>query len=1122
MLQLVLGRSGFGKTHWIHAQVADWARGAEGPLYLLVPEQFSFETERALLQQLGAVLANRVQVISFSRLAETLCPPAGGKRMDDTVRTLLMSESLTACTDQLTLYRRHTADADYIRCLLSLLTECKQSSISAEQLAQTAAGLPDSALKHKTEELGCILAAYDALVGQAYSDPLDDLSTLTRHLQVHPLPPQTRVAVDSFNGFTQQELAVLQQLIAQSEQVTVALCTDTLEPTPDSGSPFDPVTRTANRLVRMAQEAYVKVAAPVVLTERRRTTDPALNAVEQQLFVPAAQPLDAATEAVTLLSADDIYAECDAVARLIRRQVRCGGGHWRDFSIVVRQLTDYRGVLDVALDKQGVAYYLDSRENVMTDSLFSLTTAALQVAGGEWSSELLLRIAKTGLVGLSAHSVALLENYAFTWRVTGSGWRREWTDHPDGLSVQFDEQSRDRLHYLNLLRQRLIAPLETLAGALRRAPALTGEEFARAVYGYLLNARADRMLRLQARHWQQVGEEALAERLSRLWPLLIGLLDTFAHTLPHPLPAERLIELFRLVVSATDLGDIPQTLDAVQIGSADRMRFAAPRTVFVLGANEGVFPAYPAGGNLWSTADRQQLIEAGLPLNDSGDDAILEERLYAYQALAAPSDKLIVSYLRGNAAGETLLPSSMVENVQQILPRCVRLDTADMADYVESGRDALEQAARGWRQPDPLVASLKQALAKQEEARQPMALLQRAADQRPAAFAQSAAARRFFGDDMRLSPSRVEKYHQCRFAYFCQYGLQVRPRRAADLDAMEFGTLAHYVMEQLLPGYTAQGFEHITQKQIAADTDRVVDGYVQEYMGGTDGKTHRFLYLLERLKVVCRQLMKQVVRELRQSQFVPTDFELEIGQLSGDDVPRVPSVVLTLPDGARIRVQGKVDRVDVYRQNDISYVRIIDYKTGQKQFRLSDVVAGINLQMLIYIMSIWQNGGARYGQVQPAGLLYLPAKLPVLKVDRCADGDALERADIRAMRMNGLLLDHPDIVRAMEADGAGLFVPARINAKGELSHDASVASLAQFGQLKKRVDKLLTDMAETLRRGDIAAVPACGAVEACTYCEYRAVCGFEPGDPVRFIAQQDAATVWKELAAEQEQEEQHE
>ena len=171
MLQLVLGRSGFGKTHWIHAQVADWARGAEGPLYLLVPEQFSFETERALLQQLGAVLANRVQVISFSRLAETLCPPAGGKRMDDTVRTLLMSEALTACTDQLTLYRRHTADADYIRCLLSLLTECKQSSISAEQLAQTAAGLPDSALKHKTEELGCILAAYDALVGQAYSDP---------------------------------------------------------------------------------------------------------------------------------------------------------------------------------------------------------------------------------------------------------------------------------------------------------------------------------------------------------------------------------------------------------------------------------------------------------------------------------------------------------------------------------------------------------------------------------------------------------------------------------------------------------------------------------------------------------------------------------------------------------------------------------------------------------------------------------------------------------------------------------------------------------------------------------------------------------------------------------------
>ena len=1116
MFQLLLGRSGFGKTSWIYDQMSAWAETATGPLFLLVPEQFSFESERALLQRLGTAAANRVQVISFTRLAETLCPPRGEPRMDDTVRALLMSEALQSCADQLALYRRHTADSDYLDCLLSLLTECKQNGISPRQLSETAEALPDNALRQKTKELGLILAAYEALAGQAYIDPLDDLSTLANHLDSHPLSPDTRIAIDSFNGFTGQEMQVLQRLIAQSAHLTVALCTDTLDGETAGLSPFAPVSRTASRLIRMARDNHVAVCEPVYLTKRRRTASAALNLVEQGALSPLAVANSQTADDVLLLSCDDIYADCEATARLIRRQVREQGLHYRDIAIVVRRLPDYQGILDAALDKQDIPYYLDRRRNVMTDSLFALATTALQVAGGDWDTALMLRLAKTGLTGFSAHSVALLENYAFTWRIAGSRWRREWTDHPDGLSVKADASSRKRLDYLNQLRRRLVSPLDALAAALHR-PQLDGEAFARAIYRYLLDVRADRLLRLQARRLQGAQEMPLADRMARLWPLLISLLDTFARTLKgHTLPCGRLTELFRLAVSITDLGDIPQTLDAVQIGGADRIRFAAPKTVFVLGTNEGVFPAYPAAGNLWSTADRQQLIAAGLPLSDTGDDALLQEQLYAYHALSAPSESLIVSYARSNTAGEALLPSVMVGTIGKLLPECRRLDTADMDNWVESAQDALDQAAKGWHKTETFYASLKAALETHPVSRSQLRLLTRAADQKSAAFENTAVARRFFGEDMRLSPSRVEQYHQCRFAYFCRYGLNARPRRPAELDAIEFGTLAHYVMERLLPGYTDSGFEKVRLAQVTEDVDRVVNDYVDEFMGGTQEKPHRFLYLLERLKALCGRLMWQVVRELRQSRFVPADFELEIGSLSPDATERIDPIVLTLPDGGRVRVQGKVDRVDVYREDGVSYIRIIDYKTGSKQFRLSDVVEGINLQMLIYIMSIWQNGEKRYGPVRPAGLLYLPAKLPVLKVDRHAGADELEQEDVRAMRMNGLLLDHPAIVRAMEVDAAGLFIPARLTAKEEWARGSSVASLEQFGQLKKRMETLLTDMAETLRGGDIAAIPACGAADACAYCDYAAVCGFEAGQTVRFIAQKDAAEVWKELAAQEE------
>ncbi|MGI6264818.1 MAG: PD-(D/E)XK nuclease family protein [Acutalibacteraceae bacterium] len=1118
MLQLIFGRSGFGKTERIYDQIDAWADDTSAPRYLLVPEQFSFESERALLRRLDAQRADRIRVVSFSRLSELLCPPTGAGRLDDAARVLLMSEAIHACADRLTLYRRQASDPDTVSCLLDLLIECRQCGISTAMMRQTAAALPDGALKNKTDELALILEAYDALVSRAYRDPLDDLAHLEAHLQAHPLPERTRIAVDGFNGFTGQEMRVLGLLIAQAEQVTVALCADGAAAAEDTTSPLATVNRTADRLIRLAKDARVPIAAPIHLKERRRTDDPALNAIESGLFAPVASVYDRPTEAVTLLRCDDIYDECETVARLIRRQCREKGGQYRDFAIVARRLDDYRGVLDAALEKQEIPYYLDARRDVMSDSLYALVIAALQVAGGDWNSEYLLRIAKSGLTGLSGHSAALLENYAYLWRINGRRWRQEWVDHPDGLSVREDDDSRFRLHYLNLLRRRLVDPLEELSAALHRG-AVDGEAFAKAVYRYLLRVKADKLLRLQVEQATRANEKTAAQRAARLWPLLIDQLDMIARTLKeHPLPAQRMIELFLMICSQADLGEIPQTLDGVQIGSADRMRFASPRTVFVLGANEGVFPAYPAQGNLWSCAERTRLIEAGLPLTDNDED-VLAERFYVYHALSAPHEKLVISYPQSSTAGEPLQPSIVVSGVQTILPGCSPVDSHRLRD-AESAADMLDQVARGWHSADVAVASMREALRDRPAMRDRLAIMESAAEDRPAAFSDEAVARRFFGDDLWLSPSQVEKYHECRFSYFCRYGLRVFPRRVADLDPSVFGTMTHYVMERLLPGYARQGFDKITRRQIAADTAGAVDDYVAELMGGTESKPARFAYLLTRLKKLCERLMWQVVREMRQSRFVPVDYELTLNK-ADDDQPHIDPVVLTLPDGVRIRVIGKIDRVDVFKQDGTSYVRVIDYKTSHKEFRLSDVVQGLNLQMMIYMLSIWQNGGVRYGDVRPAGLLYLPANLPVLNVAHGADDDALDKADLKGMRMNGLLLDNDAVLRAMEADAGGLFIPATATASGQIRKSDSLASLAQFGQLKVRVEKLLGEMALTLRRGDIAAQPAYNADhDACQNCDYKAVCGFEKGRPVRAIAKTGAKEVWQALDNEENHDEQ--
>lgn len=1115
MLQLIIGRSGSGKTEEVYARLAQ-AVAERKPGILLVPEQYSFETERTLPERLGVQEAASVKVLSFTRMAEQVFAEQGClniPRMDDATRILLMSRALEQVADQLTLYRRHVSDTSCIRAMLSLLSECKQCAVTPALLTETAGRLESGTLRCKAEELSLIFSAYQALADRSYLDPLDDLTLLAEKLPESRLLQGACVFVDGFKGFTAQELTVLETMLGRAAEVTVTLCTDTLTDTEDGFGLFSAVTRTANRLQEMARRRFVPVARPFVLEENRRAVCESLRHLEENCFRADGEIYEGEAPELTVVACGDIYSECAYVARTLRRLLRETGGRCRDYAVVARNLTEYQGVLENALAKEGVPCYLDRRENILTDPLIAAVLAALRCGVGRTETDDLLRLIKTGMVGFSAHSAALLENYVFLWQIGGRGWREEWKGNPDGWDIRADKESEKRLAYLNLLRRRLMSPLVALSRSLEGQ--ITGEAFATAVYRYLMQVRADRMVRLQAARLRAAGEPALAERQARMWDVLMDLLDRFSAALGDSrTTAVRWMELFALVVSEVDLGAIPHGLDAVQIGSAERIRFSSPRTVFMLGVNEGVFPAYPQGGSLISDTERRRLIDLGVPMADTDDLQAVEERYFAYAAMAAPSHSLYVLYRQGDAAGENYAPSAVVTMIHKLFPHCGKDDALreDGTD-IESASEAFSRLTAAECAP-ATGASLRVALQGEPDYARRLAAAERVASQQPAVFENSEAAARFFGDDMRLSPSRVDQYHRCRFAYFCRYGLGIQAPRPAELDSARFGTLTHYVMERLLPVYVKQGVASVTRDTVTRDTEQAVQDYVAQ-MGAMQERTKRFDRLLKRLCDTAGNLLWRVVLELRQSKFVPVDYELGVGIPDEETGDMVPATVLTLPDGTRVRMIGVVDRVDVYQQDETAYVRVVDYKTGAKEFRLSEVVEGINMQMLIYLFSLWQNGTDRYGKVKPAGVLYLPSKQPVVKVERDADLQAVEREQIKSMKMNGLLLDDPALICAMEQEAAGLFIPAKLDKNGELTKTSSVASLAQLGHLKSKLETLLAEMAVTLRLGDIAAVPLCtDKGNACDYCDFRSVCGHESGDPEKRLLKVDNEALWEELERE--------
>lgn len=1097
MTQFVLGRAGSGKTETVLNRIAELTASADAdrPIWLLVPEQFSFAAERTLIERLGTRCAAAVRVLSFTRLAEQVLKETGGVAetvLDDVTRALLMSRALELHTapeqrseenpqDSPRLY-----DADYLRSLLALSDECKQCAVSPRMLELTASALPDGTLKHKLDDFSGLFSLYDALITDAGIDPEGLLQLAAEKLSDSRLADGAQIFVDGFKGFTAVELEVLSVLMTRAD-LTVALCTDRTDRA--EGGLFAPASRSLQQLMEIAADHHTPLASPVILRENHRASTPALRALEAGSFAARPAVFEGPAEEVTVTACDDIYAECAAAARDIRRTLRTTGIRAREIAVIVRHLNDYAGILDAAFRREDVPFYMDTAANIYTEPLPALLLSALRVCTGGWQTEELLRILKTGLLPFDETAVAELENYVYLWRIDGKRWDKPFTANPGGLTDQkhFDHET---LHSLEAMRQQLIRPLRTLRQTL--GDKLDGAVLSGALYAYLTapEVMADAGVRRLYHAYLEEEEPVLYERTARLWDLMMELLDRIAAVFRDiPLPVRRYMSLFHLAVGLTRLPSVPQSLDAVQIGSADHVRLQSPKAVWILGANEGVFPAYPSDSDLLTDHDRQALESAGLFLSANRLQKAEEERFYAYLALSAPSCQLSVSYaaLRG---GEPALPSSLIETVRRILPhhRVGAMLLPDGSD-IESAADAFDRLAAAYEKNDGYTAAWRAALHSIPAYASHFEILDRATSRAPFRLREDTACA-LFGNQMRLSASQTDSFYRCRFRYFCQYGMRLKTRRVADVDAPLFGTFTHYVLEHLLPEY-ADAQTPPAPADIPAMQTRIHNTLfrlVEREMGGFQDKPARFRYLLSLVERTCFSLLWFTAHDMVQNRFSPADYELSIG---GDGLP---SPVFSLPGGrGSVTLVGKIDRVDLYRRDDTVFIRVVDYKTGSKEFKLSEIPYGINMQLLLYLFTVCAGATARYAadHAAPAGILYLPAKDITLKNTRAP----LDESRLKLMRMNGLVLADTDVLEAMDAGGGGVFIPAQVE-NGQIKKGSSAALPEDFDLLRRLTERLLLQMAGDLLDGDIAACPTGDDKHLpCQYCDFRAVCGITDEDP---------------------------
>lgn len=1101
MLHLIFGRAGSGKTTAVRNILADYARGGVKDMILIVPEQFSFESEREMLRLLGARDSSRVEILSFTRLVNAVFREYGGKNgasLDDSGRALLMSLALEEVQDKLNVYSRHITSAALAAKLVKLRGEFRQCAVTPDDMDAVCDKAEDGMLKNKTSELSLIFRAYDILTERAYLDDTDALTELNETLLKHPFFKGRIVAIDAFKSFTVQERKIITRIMEQAEDVYVTLCADKLADDDDGSGVFSLVKRCARQLIGDANKSGVKVSAPVILEEPKRFEIDSLKRLERSLFQPGAPAFDGDSSEVTVFRAQDKEDECRFVARTIHRLLREENLRCRDIAVIARDMDWYHGEVENTLSMYGVPVFKDNRQPLDAQPLMAFVRGALDVAARGFRTEAVLRLSKTGMTPVTLEEISVLENYVLQWRIDGKKWLSDWRENPKGLGAALGDKEREELERLNEIRLKIVTPLERFRESCKENDGLG---IAKAIYNLLKEENVSTQLFTLARELRESGELDLSLEQERVWDVLTALLGQIGIVLKErSLNARRFSELFEVMLSLQNLGTIPQGLDELPVGSAERMRVSSPNVVFVMGANEGVFPQTPAPDGIFTDSERRRLIDLGLEIGDDCEHKAVGERFIAYNTLCSARERLFVSYIQSDEAGASMSPSEIIAQISKILPNCKIIDTSDVSllDKIESERPSFEQLASIWqsapnddKEKCELRSSLKAYFKDKESFSSQLQSIERAADRSPVSFQNPNVSKELFGQNLRLSASQIEVYHKCAFQYFCKYGLHAKPRKVAELDALSSGTLLHYVLEQMIKRHSGKGLSKLTAEEMRSEVRELLQGYLDEFMGGESDKSKRFTYQLRNLARILEQVLLRLAKEFAEICYEPVDFELKMGDEPDCDIP---PYTLQLPDGGEMKIRGSIDRVDRMKTDEKSYIRIVDYKSGSntKEFSLSDVLYGLNMQMLVYLMDVWENGKERYGNIVPAGVLYMPVKSPSASLPRGATALEAEREKVKSYKMNGMLLEHSAALAGMAPNGAE---------KNPFILSKTMLNLHELNLLKDKMDETLRSMAEELWLGHIAALPVQGKHYdgVCDWCDYASVCGHEKCDKVKAL-----------------------
>ena len=1085
-LRIIYGRAGTGKSEFCFNEIKNIINNKE-KIYIITPEQFSYTAEKKLLNSIGKKAVINAEVLTFNRMAYRVINEVGGKTkttLSKTGKAMLIYNILSKQKGNLTFLGKSDEN---IETVLTSIREFKMHGISCYAIKEEINKAKDIYLKLKIQDMSTMYEQFENTIQNKFIDEDDVLTILSEKLDKTDMFKNTVIYIDEFLGFTYQEQKIISKLLKVCKQVNITTTIDDLNESknPDTDI-FYSNKQTIRKIISLAKDEKIQIENTVFLKETKRFKCEQLKHLEKNIYETQYKKLKNNENNVKLFLANNQFSEVENVAKTILHLVRDENYKYEEISIITKNMDNYSSVAKAIFNKYNIPIFIDEKEDLNKNVLIKYVLSVIEIFAKNWSYETMFNYIKSPFVDLSKNEKFILENYCIKWGIKGNKWYKE-----DWKVASSDDEKK----ILNDLRKKVITPLLNFNENLKRTK--TVEQITKQIYNFLLENNINVKLNNLIKDLENKGFIELANIYKVSWDTLINVLDEMVLILgDNTISFDEYSKIFKIGMKNSSLGKIPATQDEVMMGDVERSRTHKVKVVFILGLNDGQFPSINTDEGFFNDENRKDLKEHGIELASGTIENLYEENFNIYKAFTIAEERLYLSYASSDNSGKSLRPSTLIAKIKKILQVEQTSDITSQNEEITTIEATFEQLLDNIRKHkeqeeiNPIWYDIYKIYKDNPEWNKKLQYVQNGLKSEDKHITLSKeVSNKLYKDVLNTSISRLEQYKKCAFSYYLKYGLKLSEKSLFKIESLDTGTFMHDVIDEFFSQVIQRNIKlkQIEEEQINQIIDSIINEKLEQNRNYIFRSSDKYKILTMRLKRVIKKSMKYIIETITNS-----DFEILGNELEFNKNGKFEPITIQLDNNKKVEITGKIDRIDLAKNKDGKYIRIIDYKSSIKNIDLNEVVAGLQIQLLTYLDAV-----SKTDNFLPAGVLYFNLIDPIIKSNKNMTNEEIEEEIKKNFKMQGLILADVNVVKMMDKKletGFSSLVPAYIDSKGNLSENrSSTVSKEEFKNLQKYMNKIIKQISKEIMSGNIDIKPYYNTKNKktpCEYCKYKPICNF--------------------------------